>query len=61
MDGNAMYSKEAVEYMWKAAIPLQIHLDESEVTTFPAPPPAFVLLPLDHHLHHHSLCCIFVS
>jgi len=43
MDGNAMYSKEAVEYMWKAAIPLQIHLDESEVTTFPAPPPAFVL------------------
>ncbi|XP_030536745.1 autophagy protein 5 isoform X1 [Rhodamnia argentea] len=34
---------EAREYVWKGAIPLQIHLHESEVTTLPPPPPLLVL------------------
>ncbi|TKY56655.1 Autophagy protein 5 [Spatholobus suberectus] len=36
---------EAQKHVWKGAIPLQIHLHESEVTTLPAPPPALVLAP----------------
>ncbi|XP_065850538.1 autophagy protein 5 [Euphorbia lathyris] len=36
---------EAQKYVWQGAIPLQIHLDESEVTTLPPPPPAFILAP----------------
>ncbi|KAJ8768703.1 hypothetical protein K2173_023607 [Erythroxylum novogranatense] len=32
-------------YVWEGAIPLQIHLHESEVTTMPAPAPALVLAP----------------
>ncbi|PNX96772.1 autophagy protein 5-like [Trifolium pratense] len=36
---------EAQKYVWKGAIPLQIHLHESEVTTLPPPPPALVLAP----------------
>lgn len=35
---------EAQKYIWEGAIPLQIHLHESEVTTLPPPPPAMVLL-----------------
>ncbi|KAF8398827.1 hypothetical protein HHK36_014689 [Tetracentron sinense] len=31
---------EAQKYVWEGAIPLQIHLHESEVTTLPSPPPA---------------------
>ncbi|KAJ8461584.1 hypothetical protein OPV22_034510 [Ensete ventricosum] len=38
-----MCSEEAVKYVWGGAIPLQIHLHESEVTTLPPPPPALVL------------------
>lgn len=36
---------EAQKYVWEGAIPLQIHLHESEVTTLPPPPPALVLAP----------------
>ncbi|XP_061347820.1 autophagy protein 5 [Gastrolobium bilobum] len=36
---------EAQKYVWKGAIPVQIHLHESEVTTLPPPPPALVLAP----------------
>ncbi|KAK3218695.1 hypothetical protein Dsin_012665 [Dipteronia sinensis] len=36
---------EAQNYVWEGAIPLQIHLHESEVTTFPPPPPALILAP----------------
>lgn len=36
---------EARKYIWEGAIPLQIHLHESEVTTVPPPPPAMVLAP----------------
>ncbi|KAK2652769.1 hypothetical protein Ddye_012625 [Dipteronia dyeriana] len=36
---------EAQKYVWEGAIPLQIHLHESEVTTFPPPPPALILAP----------------
>ncbi|KAF5750190.1 autophagy protein 5 [Tripterygium wilfordii] len=36
---------EALKYVWEGAIPLQIHLHESEVTTLPPPPPALVLAP----------------
>eukprot|EP00256_Glycine_max_P057236 XP_014624980.1 autophagy protein 5 isoform X2 [Glycine max] len=36
---------EAQKQVWKGAIPLQIHLHESEVTTLPPPPPALVLAP----------------
>lgn len=37
---------EARKYVWEGAIPLQIHLHESEVTTLPPPPPALVISPL---------------
>lgn len=33
---------EAQQYVWGGAIPLQIHLHESEVTTLPPPSPALV-------------------
>ncbi|XP_022143382.1 autophagy protein 5 isoform X2 [Momordica charantia] len=36
---------EALKFIWEGAIPLQIHLHESEVTTVPPPPPAMVLAP----------------
>ncbi|XP_058748075.1 autophagy protein 5 [Vicia villosa] len=36
---------EAQKFAWKGAIPLQIHLHESEVTTLPPPSPALVLAP----------------
>uniref|UniRef100_A0A5B6ZTT2 Autophagy protein 5 n=1 Tax=Davidia involucrata TaxID=16924 RepID=A0A5B6ZTT2_DAVIN len=36
---------EAQKYVWEGAIPLQIHLHESEVTTLPPPPPALILAP----------------
>ncbi|XP_055804058.1 autophagy protein 5 [Solanum dulcamara] len=36
---------EAQKYIWEGAIPLQIHLHESEVTTLPPPPPAMILAP----------------
>ncbi|KAG5620706.1 hypothetical protein H5410_005924 [Solanum commersonii] len=36
---------EAQKYIWEGAIPLQIHLHESEVTTLPTPPPAMILAP----------------
>lgn len=35
----------AQKYVWEGAIPLQIHLHESEVTTLPPPPPALILAP----------------
>ncbi|KAL8038206.1 hypothetical protein ABFX02_11G090200 [Erythranthe guttata] len=36
---------EAQRYAWGGAVPLQIHLDDSEVTTLPPPPPALILAP----------------
>ncbi|XP_021643575.2 autophagy protein 5 [Hevea brasiliensis] len=36
---------EVQRYVWEGAIPLQIHLHESEVTTLPSPPPALFLAP----------------
>ncbi|XP_027076695.1 autophagy protein 5 [Coffea eugenioides] len=36
---------EAQKYVWEGAIPLQIHLHESEVTTLPPPSPALILAP----------------
>ncbi|KAG4175212.1 hypothetical protein ERO13_A11G169800v2 [Gossypium hirsutum] len=36
---------EAPKYVWEGAIPLQIHLHESQVTTLPPPPPALILAP----------------
>ncbi|XP_020535784.1 autophagy protein 5 isoform X2 [Jatropha curcas] len=36
---------EAQKYVWEGAIPLQVHLHESEVTTLPPPPPAHILAP----------------
>ncbi|KAL9408794.1 hypothetical protein AB3S75_047224 [Citrus x aurantiifolia] len=36
---------EARKYVWEGAIPLQIHLHVSEVTTLPPPPPALILAP----------------
>ncbi|KFK25942.1 hypothetical protein AALP_AA8G183000 [Arabis alpina] len=38
-------ANEAVKFVWEGAIPLQIHLHESEVASHPAPPPALVLAP----------------
>ncbi|XP_048437650.1 autophagy protein 5 isoform X2 [Pyrus x bretschneideri] len=36
---------EAQRFVWDGAIPLQIHLHESDVATLPAPPPALILAP----------------
>ncbi|OAY60577.1 autophagy protein 5 isoform X1 [Manihot esculenta] len=36
---------EGQRYVWEGAIPMQIHLHESEVTTLPPPPPALILAP----------------
>ncbi|GAB4855304.1 autophagy protein 5 [Ancistrocladus abbreviatus] len=36
---------EAQQLVWEGAIPLQIHLHESEVTTLPPPPPVMILAP----------------
>ncbi|XXG60155.1 hypothetical protein AAC387_Pa04g2124 [Persea americana] len=36
---------QAQKLVWEGAIPLQIHLHQSEVTTLPPPPPALVLGP----------------
>ncbi|KNA20386.1 hypothetical protein SOVF_052660 isoform A [Spinacia oleracea] len=36
---------EALKYVWKGAIPLQIHLHDSEVATLPPPPPVLILAP----------------
>ncbi|XP_024023807.1 autophagy protein 5 isoform X1 [Morus notabilis] len=38
-------NKEARNFVWEGAIPLQIHLHESQVTTVPPPPPALILAP----------------
>ncbi|XP_039054647.1 autophagy protein 5-like [Hibiscus syriacus] len=35
----------AQKYVWEGAIPLQIHLHESQVTALPPPPPALILAP----------------
>lgn len=43
MGGKGAGGTEAQKYVWEGAIPLQIHLHESEVTTLPPPPPALVL------------------
>ncbi|XP_078448464.1 autophagy protein Apg5 family [Wolffia australiana] len=40
-----MCSEEALKYVWEGAIPIQVHLHESEVTTLPRPPPAMALAP----------------
>lgn len=63
---------EAQKYIWEGAIPLQIHLHESEVTTLPTPPPAMVLLfpiltmlsialllPLIHRFRFDECACVF--
>lgn len=36
---------EALKYVWKGAIPLQIHLHHSDVATLPPPPPVLMLAP----------------
>ncbi|KAL5721478.1 autophagy protein 5 [Ranunculus cassubicifolius] len=36
---------EAQSYVWEGAIPLQVYLHESEITTVPSPPPALILAP----------------
>ncbi|XP_039039252.1 autophagy protein 5-like isoform X1 [Hibiscus syriacus] len=36
---------EAQKFVWEGAIPLQIHLHESQVTALPPPPPALILAP----------------
>ncbi|KAL3525085.1 hypothetical protein ACH5RR_013457 [Cinchona calisaya] len=41
----ATTATEAQKYVWEGAIPLQIHLHHSEVTTLPPPPPALILAP----------------
>lgn len=43
MGSKGAGGSEAQKYVWEGAIPLQIHLHESEVTTLPSPPPALVL------------------
>ncbi|MED6113464.1 autophagy protein 5 [Stylosanthes scabra] len=46
MSGAATVSaSEANKLVWEGAIPLLIHLHDSEVTTLPPPPPALVLAP----------------
>ncbi|KAH7669364.1 autophagy-related protein 5 [Dioscorea alata] len=45
MATTELCSEEALRFIWGGAIPLQIHLHESEVTTLPPPPPALILGP----------------
>ncbi|KAK6927391.1 Autophagy-related protein 5 [Dillenia turbinata] len=46
MKGKSMGSgRETQKYIWEGAIPLQIHLHESEITTLPSPPPVLILAP----------------
>nr|XP_016490921.1 PREDICTED: autophagy protein 5 isoform X2 [Nicotiana tabacum] len=45
MGSKGAGGSEAQKYVWEGAIPLQIHLHESEVTTLPPPPPALILAP----------------
>ncbi|KAG0502170.1 hypothetical protein HPP92_002242 [Vanilla planifolia] len=40
-----LLSEQAMRYVWEGAIPLQIFLHESEVTTLPPPPPVMILGP----------------
>lgn len=40
-----LYSEEAVKFVWEGAIPIQIRLHESQVTTVPPPPPVQILGP----------------
>ncbi|XP_076951404.1 autophagy protein 5-like [Bidens hawaiensis] len=40
-----MESEEGEKWVWEGAIPLQIHLHDSEVTTLPPPSPALILAP----------------
>lgn len=42
MDDYKAAGNEAQQYVWGGAIPLQIHLHDSEVTTLPPPSPALV-------------------
>lgn len=49
---------EAQQLVWKGAIPLQIHLHESEVTTLPPPPPFLVSVP---HLFFPLFSCLVLS
>lgn len=37
-------SEEAIKLVWDGAIPLQIRLHESEITTLPSPPPIMVTI-----------------
>ncbi|XP_075501543.1 autophagy protein 5-like isoform X2 [Primulina tabacum] len=43
MDDYKAAGNEAQQYVWAGAIPLQIHLHDSEVTTLPPPSPALIL------------------
>ncbi|XP_073065514.1 autophagy protein 5-like isoform X3 [Primulina eburnea] len=43
MDEYKAAGNEAQQYVWAGAIPLQIHLHDSEVTTLPPPSPALIL------------------
>nr|APT43517.1 autophagy protein ATG5 [Nicotiana benthamiana] len=45
MGSKGAGESEAQKYIWEGAIPLQIHLHKSEVTTLPPPPPALILAP----------------
>ncbi|XP_078178081.1 autophagy protein Apg5 family [Carex rostrata] len=40
---ETMCSEEAIKYIWEGAIPLQIQLHESEITSIPPPPPLMIL------------------
>ncbi|XP_073142874.1 autophagy protein 5 [Henckelia pumila] len=43
IDDYKAAGNEAQQYVWAGAIPLQIHLHDSEVTTLPPPSPALIL------------------
>ncbi|KAL2504064.1 Autophagy protein 5 [Abeliophyllum distichum] len=45
MDSKGGGGTEAQKFVWEGAIPLQIHLHDSEVTTLPNPSPALILAP----------------
>ncbi|KAK8947968.1 Autophagy protein 5 [Platanthera guangdongensis] len=40
-----LYSEDAARFVWEGAIPIQIRLHESQVTTLPPPPPVQILGP----------------
>lgn len=50
LEADGEMANEARKLVWMGAIPLQLQLDRSEVTTLPPPPPSLILAPRNGYL-----------